>query len=141
MGIAPVQGLERDAGDEDSAWLGDFVTGDLLALITTVDANGMIHTRQVPNTNPEFHGELWFLSAFGLPLLDEVRVHPDVLVTYADSGSGRYVVLNGVADVVRDPARLQAIWRPALASWFPGGPDDTALALIRVRIESADLWE
>jgi general stress protein 26 len=49
--------------------------------------------------------------------------------------------VSGVAQVVDDPARKQALWTQAAAAWFKGGVDDPDLALVRVQIEHADYWD
>ena len=40
-----------------------------------------------------------------------------------------------------DAGRKRQLWSPEAESWFPGGPDDPAMALVRVRIIQADCWD
>ncbi|MDJ1114623.1 pyridoxamine 5'-phosphate oxidase family protein [Microbacterium dauci] len=46
----------------------------------------------------------------------------------------------GRAEIVDDPARLGEYWSPAVDAWFPDGPDDPAVALLRVDAESGEYW-
>lgn len=130
--------VARDPGHQA---LDDLIRSFPAALLTTVDPQGIMHTRQLPNTNTEFKGDLWFISSRGAPLIQEVSQNSGVLVTYAERPSGRFMVASGVAHVRHDPERVKALWHPVLASWMPAGPDDTALSLIQVSVASVELWD
>jgi general stress protein 26 len=142
MGIAnaPRSGAPAPQGTAHPS-VDDLIKSVSVALITSIDATGIMHTRQLPNTNTECNAELWFLSSMSTPLVQEVQANPDVLVTYADRGTSRFVVVNGVVQVKNDPERIRALWHPVLASWLPGGPDDPSLALLQVSVKGIDLWE
>lgn len=130
-----------DASREACQILDGMIDRFSTALVTTVDPRGMVQTRPLPNTNTEFDGQLWFLSSRGAPLVQDVRAHPEVLITYAERASGRFVVVTGVARLRDDPARARELWHPVLASWLPGGPDDPDLALIQVAVTDVDFWD
>jgi general stress protein 26 len=69
-------------------------------------------------------------------------VHQERQVNVAYSHpSDRWVSVSGTATVVRDPARQRALWNPFVQAWFPGGPDDPAVALLRVQVTGAEYWE
>jgi general stress protein 26 len=138
MGLSLQRGSEAAGPSE---LLSDLVNSVSVALITTVDATGIMHTRQLPNTNSECCDDLWFLSSQDTPLIDEVRRNPKVLITYAHRATGTYLVVNGEAFVRNDPVRARHLWHPTLASWLPGGPDDPQLALLHVSVKSVEIWE
>ena len=54
--------------------------------------------------------------------------------------SDAYVSVSGRASVVEDDARKKRMWSKFAQAWFPGGPEDPDLALIRVQIEEAEYW-
>jgi general stress protein 26 len=64
-----------------------------------------------------------------------------VNVAYADPGKDSYVSVSGRADVADDPARKEQLWSKFAQAWFPAGPQDPDLALLRIRIEQADYWD
>jgi general stress protein 26 len=37
--------------------------------------------------------------------------------------------------------RRHALWNTATQAWFPNGPDDPDVALVRVRITHAEYWD
>jgi hypothetical protein len=39
------------------------------------------------------------------------------------------------------PAKAKELWDPNYQTWFPAGPTDPHLALIRVRVERAEYWD
>lgn len=128
-------------GESPRPLFDDILRSVSIALITTVDATGIMHTRQLPNTNSSWSDNLWFLSSLDAPLVHELRRSPEVLVTYACRGSGRFLVINGEAHVRHDPARSRDLWHPVLASWLPEGPDAPSLALLQVSVRSVEVWE
>ena len=42
---------------------------------------------------------------------------------------------------MRDPKKVDELWSRRLRIWFPDGKKDPELALIRVRIDRAEVWD
>jgi len=142
MGIASLGTTSRGRTlPEAFAGAAELIQGIGVALVTTVDGTGIMHTRQLPNINTGYDDDLWFLANGTSPLISDLYNHPEVVVTFADRGNGRFIVANGTGRVLKDPARVKQLWHPVLASWLPGGPDDPELALIRVETRCVDLWD
>lgn len=78
---------------------------------------------------------------------DETSASRDIIdehlvnVSYADPEGQRYVSVSGRAAILHDPARQEKLWRSEFARYFPRGLADPHLALLRVRIESAEYWD
>jgi general stress protein 26 len=51
-----------------------------------------------------------------------------------------YVAVSGVATLLRDPDKATQIWTTEQRAYYPQGPLDPRLALLRVRIEHAEYW-
>ena len=73
------------------------------------------------------------------PVADLLRA-PAVNVAYANTSKDAYVSVSGRAAVVEDDARKKQMWSKFAEAWFPGGPEDPDLALVRVQIEAAEYW-
>ena len=43
--------------------------------------------------------------------------------------------------VTRDPDKLKAAWRKTDEVWWPGGPDDPNVCLLRIELVTAELWD
>ena len=41
----------------------------------------------------------------------------------------------------RDPAKVQSLWSEALRVWFPKGPEDPDITLIKVEVDTAEYWD
>ena len=111
-------------------------------MFTTHKVQGHLHSRPMTTQNKRIDDDaLWFfMSRSGDPVA-EFEGDDQVNVSYADPGSDTYVSVSGVAEIVEDPARKQALWNEAAQAWFKGGVNDPDLALVRVRIEHADYWD
>lgn len=111
------------------------------AQLVTMDADGVMRARPMATQQLDDDAELWFFTQDDAAKVDNVRVHPEVCVTYADPARDRYVSVSGKAELVRDREKIRSLWRPILKAWFPNGPDDPDLALLRVDVISAQYWD
>lgn len=111
------------------------------AQLVTMDTDGVLRSRPMATQQLDEEGELWFFTNDYTAKVDNVLVHPEVCVTYADPAKNSYVSVSGKAELVRDPAKIRELWRPVLKAWFPQGVDDPDLALLRVDVVSAQYWD
>ena len=100
-----------------------------------------MRSRPMATQQLDEEGELWFFTNDYTAKVDNVLVHPEVCVTYADPAKNSYVSVSGKAELVRDPAKIRELWRPVLKAWFPQGVDTPGIALLRVDATSAELWD
>jgi general stress protein 26 len=115
------------------------------AMFTTRQADGSLRSRPMTTQNDPEDPEgnqpslYFFASLTGEPVADLQR-DPAVNVGYADPGRDSYVSVSGKATVVDDADRKKRLWSKFAEAWFPGGPEDPDLALVRVQIEQAEYW-
>lgn len=141
---------ERREGD-DGKTLQELIHGIHVAMLTTVEADGSLHSRPMAALHDSqggeggaaarVDGELWFFTGAGSVKAEEVARDGRVNVSFADPGDGRFVSVSGSARVVHDRARAERLWTPAVKAWFPRGLDDPDLALLRVEVERAEFWD
>jgi general stress protein 26 len=112
-----------------------------IAMLTTVASDGRLRSRPMANLKGGFDGDLWFVTRSTAPKAEEIKDNQHVNVSYADTEAERFVSISGLASLVREPARLEELWSRRLRAWFPGGKKDPELALIRVRIDRAEVWD
>lgn len=116
--------------------------GDIhVAMLTTVTEEGTLQSRPMITARHEFDGTLWFFSLDNDPKVKQIGDHSTVNLAYSDPSAGRFVSISGNADLVRDAKRAEVLWTEELADWFPDGPTDPSLALIRVDVEEAEYWD
>jgi general stress protein 26 len=111
-------------------------------MLTTMDEQGCLHSRPMStNKQVDFNGDLWFFTYGQSHKAAEVRRNQKVNVSYADPSKQNYVSLSGNAVLVRDREEIKKRWQPALKAWFPKGPDEPDIALLKVSVERAEYWD
>ncbi len=86
-------------------------------------------------------GTIWFFIDREGDTTHQVGGNPRVLLTYADSSASFYASLAGKAQVVVDVEKAREMWSKIAEAWFPGGPEDPRLGLLRVDVDHGETWE
>ncbi len=121
--------------------LGEEIKGIRIAMMTTVEEDGMLRSRPMATQEADFDGDLWFFTGAGSPKVDEVEHDRHVNISYSKPDDNRWVSVSGTAQLVRDRAKIDELWKPFLKAWFPKGKDDPELALLRVNVTDAEYWD
>lgn len=132
---------EQDA--RQKVW--DMIRNIDIALMVTHDSQGRMHARpmgtQQRDKDAPFDGTLWFMTYENSPKLDEIKADNRVLISYSDTKSQNYVSVTGTATAFKDTAKVNELWTPSLEVWFPDGPNDPKIVLIKVDAETAEYWD
>ena len=111
-------------------------------MLTTVDENGDLHSRPMSsNGDIDRNGDIWFFTGASSLKVNEISKLPKVNLSFADPSNQHYVSITGSAQLVRDRAKIDELWRPEFKMWFPEGKDDPEIALLRVNLEKAEYWD
>jgi general stress protein 26 len=86
-------------------------------------------------------GVIFFVTDIGSGKEDEIKSSPEVGLVFIDSGDKAYLSITGRARVMRDPGKTKAVWRKTDEVWWPGGPDDPQVCLLRIEPLTAELWD
>jgi len=86
------------------------------------------------------HRTLWFFTDWSTPKVGELEAHSQVSVGYADIGNNRFAVVSGSSQLLRDTRKARQLWSTPQLAYYPQGPADPRLALLRVEIERAEYW-
>jgi general stress protein 26 len=124
----------------DLAKLGELIRDIRVALLTTLDRDCRFHTRPVQTLQVEDDGTLWFFTDWSSPKVDELHHDVRVSLGYADPTKNAYVAVSGTASLLRDIQKAKQLWSIEQRAYYPEGPDDERLALLRVVIERAEYW-
>ncbi|MBN8840577.1 MAG: pyridoxamine 5'-phosphate oxidase family protein [Sphingomonadales bacterium] len=65
----------------------------------------------------------------------------ELMLQFVSRGHDFFACLHGNARIDNDPTQVDKLWSRQVEAWFPGGKNDPNLALLRVDIDSAELWE
>ena len=111
-------------------------------MLTTVDESGDLRSRPMSsNGDVDDDGDIWFFTNASSHKVTEIEKLPKVNVSFADPDDQRYISVSGTAQLVRDRAKIDELWKPEFKMWFPEGKDDPEIALLRVSLEKAEYWD
>jgi general stress protein 26 len=109
------------------------------AFLVTRGALGL-HGRPMSAIVRREEGLIWFLAHAGGGVDDEVAADGEVFLGFSDGGQ-TYVAITGEAELVRDRARIEALWNFGAEAFWPDGKDDPAMRAIAVRPVTGELWD
>lgn len=72
---------------------------------------------------------------------DEVAVHPEVCLIFIDPEDKVYLSIAGSARCYRDAAKARELWNDEQFAWWPAGPSDENVRVMRVKPDFAEYWD
>jgi general stress protein 26 len=121
--------------------LTDLLKDMRVAMLTTLDEEGLLRSRPVTPADLDREDELWFFISASAYKADEVGREQRVNICYANPDRHNYVSVSGVATVSYDRERVHKLWKPRHRAWFPKGEHDADLVLLRVQVRKAEYWD
>lgn len=113
---------------------------DNAILVTRNDSAPVgLHGRPMSIAKVDGDADLWFITSIDAPKSRELEAHPEALVTL--QGPSTYVVLQGIARVSQDRAKIDELWDKTYDVWFPNGKDDPDVAVVHVTISAGEFWD
>ena len=97
--------------------------------------------RPMATITTDSDGTLWFFANRTSGKVHELNTDHVVHLIYAHPGKNAYMDVWGLANVVADRQKIKELWDPQVKAWFPAGPDDAGLCLIRVKPNDAYYWD
>jgi general stress protein 26 len=122
----------------DRVW--DIVEKVGVAMLTTRFIGGL-RARPLEARPDRATGIIWFLTDVRSGKDTEVAAAPDIGLVFIDTADKAYLSITGRAEIARDTARAAAIWKSTDLPWWPGGPEDRSLRVLRVEPDTAELWD
>ena len=112
-----------------------------ICLFATRGDDGQLHARPMSNNGQvEWDGQSWFFAPTDGRLVTELRADPAAVAAYRAEEGFAFVSVSGRATIETDPELKQRYWLDDLERWFPNGPADPNVALIRLDAEEAQWW-
>ena len=126
---------------EGAAKLYELIKDVRIAMMTSVEQDGSLHSRPMYNHQVDDSGDLWFFSRAHDPKIKELKNDSQINLAYSDPSHQNYVSVAGRAEIVQDKAKIKELWSEGLRTWFPEGPDGSDIALIRVHPSGGEYWD
>ncbi|MGV3774602.1 MAG: pyridoxamine 5'-phosphate oxidase family protein [Verrucomicrobiales bacterium] len=116
--------------------LGKFST----AVLVTHAGMNKLRARPMAISQVEANGDLWFVTGAETAKAHEIESNTSVQIICQEDRSA-CISISGHAELVRDQAKLDEIWKPEYKVWFPRGKEDPNIRLIFVKGEEAEYWD
>lgn len=107
------------------------------AMLVTNSDRGLI-ARPMIIAEIDSHGDFWFSTDVASGKVVEIDNNPDVCITMTNA-SGNATV-RGTASIVKDTVKIKELWNETWRVWFPAGPTDPKLVLIKVDTSEGEFW-
>jgi len=132
---------ETHTTEESVQKIAKLIKGVRIAMLTSIEEEGHLHSRPMALQEVEFDGDIWFFTGKSSPKVHQIEQQPRVNVAFSDPENQVYVSLSGRASLVLDKAKNRELWNPSLLAWFPGGLEDPELALLKIDVDGAEYWD
>jgi general stress protein 26 len=126
----------QEAGRE----LAQNIEGIYIATMTTLTPDGKLHGRPMATQQVEFDGDLWFYTYKDSSKVKEIQENPQVQLGYNKDEKQTWVDVLGHAEIIEDDAKKKELWYDELRRYFPNGPEDDTVVLIKVKPREAEIW-
>jgi general stress protein 26 len=124
--------------DLDRVW---DIMEDISVCMVTTHAGGRMRSRPMHAIPDRDENAVYFITDTRGAKDDEIAAAPDVCLAFADIGDNTYLSVTGTAATVRDPAKAEELWSTEAQAWWPRGPRDPAVRVLRVVPEQAEYWD
>lgn len=130
--------MMNDQNTIDRIW--DIVEKAGVCMLTTQFADGL-RARPLEARPDRTAGFIYFVTDRRSAKDEEIEARPDVGLVFIDSGDKAYLSITGRASVLRDADKTEAVWRKTDEMWWPGGPTDPNVCLLRFEPFVGELWD
>ena len=111
-----------------------------VGILTTRDGDRLTSRPMSNNGQVEYDGDTWFFAPRDGGAARQIQADPSVGLGYSATERGIWVAMDADAEIDDDPDHKRERWFDALKQWFPNGPEDPNVVLIRVRATRVRAW-
>jgi general stress protein 26 len=109
-------------------------------MLTTATDHGM-RSRPMHAVPDRDTGCIWFITDQRGAKDEEIKAAPDVCLAFADTRSNTYLSMTGRAETLCDAAKARELWSHETQAWWPKGPTDPDVRVLRVVPDQAEYWD
>ena len=124
--------------DLDRVWE---IMEDVSVCMVTTHAGGRMRSRPMHAIPDRDENAVYFITDTRGAKDDEIAAAPDVCLSFADIGDNTYLSIMGRAEMIRDPDKAEELWSTEAEVWWPRGPQDPTVRVLRVAPEQAEYWD
>lgn len=107
-----------------------------ICILTTLGSDGRFHARPMQLQRYDDDGVLWFATKLDSQKCQDLRENPLCGVAFLKGHT--YLSMSARAELLQDRALIRKLWDVGWRAWFPEGPDEPGLVLLKVVPEHAE---
>jgi general stress protein 26 len=123
---------------EDRVW--ELLETAGAGMLTTQFGQGLRARPVEPRPDRDAHAIYFVTDVRGLKD-DEIEAAPDVGFTLVNAKEKAYLSITARASVLRDPLLAAKHWKSTDDVWWPGGPEDENVRVLKLEPVRAELWD
>ncbi len=136
--------LERLSSDDsaeiiDEKKLHEFLGKLETIMLATRGAPPNVHARPMRIVKVDSQDGIWLVTRLTSPKIAEIERQPNVSII--SNEAGRYLSLQGTAEVRKDQQKVEELWNEKWKVWFPNGKADPEISFIVIRPTFAEYWD
>ena len=108
---------------------------------TSIKVNDGSTCRPMHAEQVDEKGNIWFFSDLNSEKNKQIQQDNEVRLFFSHPGKSSYMIINGQAEIVVSPSKIEELWSPLVKAWFKGGKDDPNISFIKVQVKSAYYWD
>ena len=117
----------------------EIMRSDRFCMLTSVGDEGRLHAHPMTPQEVTDDGDVWFFIDATSEQAANITAQKRVNLAFSDGSTWLSVAGHGALQ--RDRAKIDELWNPMVAAWFPDGRDSENLALLHVEADSAEYWD
>ncbi len=112
-----------------------------ICLLTTRGEDGALDARPISNNGlVDWDGQSWFFAPRHGAMVRQLEADPEATAGYRATEGFTFVSVSGPVSIEDDVELKERFWMADLERWFPGGPSDPDVVLLRLDAQRARWW-
>lgn len=111
-----------------------------VCMMITMDGD-QIRARPMTGIARPEDNAIWFFSDKTTHKDAEIRQNPTACLTFTDMKNQTFVSVSGHLSCVSDSDLIHDLWNEGAATYFPDGPDDPKIVLLKFAAENGEYWD
>ena len=122
---------------EAKLWAG--LRSEMTVMLGMVDESAPARPMTAQFEGDEDRGPLWFFTSQDSELVEAGG--GAATAVFISKGHDLFARIEGKLVEDTRPEMIEKLWNPFVAAWYEDGKDDPDIALMRLDLESAEIWE
>ena len=128
---------DNSTRDIDRAW--DLMKKIGSAMLVTRDGD-KLRARPMSAHVERENNAIFFLTDARRHKDDEIARHPDINLSFADTGGQKYVSITGTASVSNDRAKIKQLFSTPAKAWWDSA-EDPNIRVLKITPDDAEYWD